>query len=55
MANTSENTETTICYYDCNDEPKRYNTPHPVYGDMTGGTVTQLNMVELGGQNGLYA
>ena len=55
MANTSANTESIICYYDCNDEVKQFKTPHPVYGDMTGGTVTQLNMVQLGGQNGLYS
>ena len=29
--------------------------PNPVYSDLTGGTVTQLNMVVLGGPNGLNA
>jgi len=27
--------------------------PHPVWSDLTGGTVTQLNMVVLGGPDGL--
>lgn len=55
MANTSANTESIICYYDCNDNVKQYSSPHPVFSDMTGGTVTQLNMIQLGGQNGYYA
>ena len=50
MANTSANTESVICYYDCNDNLKQYSSPHPVFSDMTGGTVTQLNMIQLGGQ-----
>jgi len=58
MANLSANTETTVCVNDennCNTHPIVVNPPHPVYGGMTGGTVTQLNMIQLGGENGLYA
>lgn len=57
MANTSANTETTICVNDdnCAGSPYTIKPPHPVFGDMTGGTVTQLNMILIGGQNGLNA
>lgn len=56
MANVSANTESTVCVNDgCAGTPYTVKPPHPVYGDLTGGTVTQLNMIELGGQNGLYS
>jgi len=58
MANTSANTETTVCVNDennCSTHPIVVHPPHPVFGDMTGGTVTQMNLIQLGGQNGLYA
>lgn len=58
MANTSANTETTVCINDennCATNPIVVYPPHPVFGDMTGGTVTQMNLIQLGGQNGLYA
>jgi len=55
MANVSANTESIVCYHDCSDNLKQYNLAHPVYGDMTGGTVTQLNMIVIGGPNGLNA
>jgi len=56
MAETSANTETIICQEICGDPLNtvvQVTPPHPVYGDLTGGTVTQLNMVVLGGPNGL--
>lgn len=57
MANVSANTESTICVNNdnCAGSPYTIRPPHPVYGDLTGGTVTQLNMIVLGGQNGLNA
>lgn len=61
MGQVSANTETVICYTcnsDLNNGVAQYYTspvPHPVYSDLTGGTVVQLNMVTLGGPNGLNA
>jgi hypothetical protein len=52
---TSANTEYTICIINCSDVAEQVPTPHPEYSNLTGGTVVQLNMVELGGQNGLYS
>jgi hypothetical protein len=53
MANISANTESIVCIFDCSGNTKTITPPHPVFGDLTGGTVTQLNMIEIGGQNGL--
>jgi len=53
MANTSANTETTVCIIDCSGNTQSVIPPHPVYSGVSGGTVTQLNMIVLGGQNGL--
>ena len=36
-----------------NGQVQLVDTPHPVYSDLTGGTVVQLNMVVLGGPDGL--
>lgn len=55
MGNVSANTESFICIVDCNGDTISVSPPHAEYSDMTGGTVTQLNTVELGGQNGLYS
>jgi|688.fasta_scaffold1167831_2 hypothetical protein len=60
MANTSANTENTICQQVCSTGTTGTAVvtvipPHPVFSDLTGGTVTQLNLVQLGGLNGLYA
>jgi hypothetical protein len=55
----SANTETVICYTcfsDVNNGTAFYYTntvPHPVYTDGYGTPVTQLDMVTLGGVNGL--
>jgi hypothetical protein len=56
MAETSANTQTVICQEICvgsGTTVTQIIPPNPVYGDLTGGTVTQLNMVVLGGTNGL--
>jgi hypothetical protein len=57
MAQTSANTEVTICEQICDGSGGTTVVsvipPHPVYSDLTGGTVVQLNMVTLGGPNGL--
>jgi len=50
---TSANTETNICLEMCDQTVMSVSAPHPVYSDLTGGTVTQLNMITLGGTNGL--
>jgi hypothetical protein len=58
MADTprSANTEDNVCVT-CFDGTGStiYNipVPHPVYTDGYGTPVTQLNAIELGGQNGL--
>ena len=58
MEQISANTESTICVIccDCGATGSTVNSvspPHPIYSDLTGGTVVQLNMVTLGGPNGL--
>jgi len=58
MGSTSANTETFFCQEICTDSGTTVTTvavPHPVWSDLTGGTVTQLNMVVLGGPDGLNA
>jgi hypothetical protein len=50
---TSANTETKICVIDCDGNTTLITPPHPVWSDLTGGTVVQLNMVTLGGPDGL--
>jgi hypothetical protein len=52
MASISANTEYLICI-DCSGTTATRATPHPTYSDLTGGTVTQLNAVLIGGRNGL--
>lgn len=55
MGNVSANTETLICVFDCNGDANTVAPPHPVFMGVSGGTVTQLNLIEIGGQNGLNA
>jgi hypothetical protein len=55
MGNVSANTESLVCIFDCSGNPQTIIPPHPVFSDLSGGTVTQLNMIEIGGQNGLNA
>ena len=58
MAETSANTETIICQEICvgsGTTVVQVVPPHPVYSDFSGGTVTQLNMIVLGGPNGIYS
>jgi len=49
----SANTEYTMCIEICDGTYESQDTPHPVYTDGYGTPVTQLNMVVLGGPNGL--
>jgi len=49
----SANTEYTMCIEICDGTYESQDTPHPVYTDGYGTPVTQLNMVALGGPNGL--
>ena len=53
MGSASANSEYIVCGFDCSGNTMTTTPPHPVYSDLSGGTVTQLNMIELGGQNGL--
>jgi hypothetical protein len=59
MGQVSANTEVTFCEQICDGgggtTVVEVSVPHPTYSDLTGGTVVQLNMVTLGGPNGLYA
>lgn len=53
MGESSANTEVTICLVLCDQSVESVTPPHPVWSDLTGGTVTQLNMVVIGGPDGL--
>lgn len=57
MADLSANTETIICQEVCTGSGTTKTIqivpPHPVWTDGVGNQVTQLNMVTLGGPNGL--
>jgi hypothetical protein len=57
MGQVSANTEVKICEQLCDGSGGtvvvEVTPPHPVYSDLTGGTVVQLNMVALGGPFGL--
>jgi hypothetical protein len=56
MGQVSANTEVTVCEQICTSggtTVKVVYPPHPTYSDLTGGTVVQLNMISLGGMNGL--
>jgi hypothetical protein len=56
MGQVSANTEVTFCEQICTTGGTtvvEVSVPHPTYSDLTGGTVVQLNMVSLGGMNGL--
>lgn len=49
----SANTESLICVTLCDQSVVSVNPPHPIWTDGYGTQVTQLNMVTLGGPNGL--
>jgi hypothetical protein len=58
MGQVSANTESTICVICCDcgatgSTVTSVSPPHPTYSDLTGGTVVQLNMITIGGPNGL--
>jgi hypothetical protein len=55
LAPLSAGTETKICItYDCDQSIRKLiNVPHPTYLNELGKAVVQMNMVELGGINGL--
>jgi hypothetical protein len=48
----SANTEYTACI-ECSGSTYTVDTPNPVWTDNKGNSVIQLNMVALGGENGL--
>jgi hypothetical protein len=49
----SAGTETIMCVIDCSGNTITVVPPHPTYLNEYGKAVVQLNMVELGGMNGL--
>jgi len=49
----SANTETNVCIVDCSGNTISVTPPHPVYTNLRGKAVIQLNMISLGGENGL--
>ena len=51
----SANVETIICVYDCSGNTITVDTPHPTFSNGRGKDVVQMNLVQLGGQNGLYS
>jgi len=58
MGQTSANTEYLMCAIVCTSggtgsSATTQTTPHAIYSDLTGGTVVQLNTVEIGGFNGV--
>jgi hypothetical protein len=58
MGQVSANTEVKLCEQICSGSGTTVTLvtpPHPTYSDLTGGTVVQLNMITLGGPNGLNA
>jgi hypothetical protein len=58
MGQTSANTEVTVCQQICTTTGTTVvsvSVPHPTYSNLTGGTIVQLNLVQMGGLNGLYS
>lgn len=56
MANPiSANTESIVCKQDCSGNTQTIIPPHATYSNENGEDVIQLNTIQLGGQNGLYA
>lgn len=55
MGNVSANTETTVCIIGCSGETINVVPPHPVFSGLSGNTVTQMNLVQMGGENGVYS
>jgi hypothetical protein len=58
MGQTSANTEYIMCAIICTtggtgSAAVTQPTPHAIYSSLTGGTVVQLNSIELGGFNGV--
>ena len=51
----SANTETIVCKIDCSGNTQTIVPPHATYSNENGEDVIQLNTIQLGGQNGLYA
>lgn len=49
----SANTEYSLCVLDCSGNTVTLDFPHPVWTNNYGNSVTQLDAVQLGGQNGL--
>ena len=57
MSTLSSNTETTICVICCpctsGETITSVSVPHPTWTDIEGNAVVLLDMVQLGGLNGL--
>jgi hypothetical protein len=55
LAPLSAGTEATVCVILCDNTSFVLSPPHPTYTNGYGKAVVQLNAIELGGINGLYA
>jgi hypothetical protein len=54
MTGYSANTQVIVCVSDCTPTGvKKVIPPHPIWSNNYGELVTQLNMITLGGPNGL--
>jgi hypothetical protein len=53
LAPLSAGTEYQICAIDCNGNAVTLPTPHPTWTNGYGKEIIELDMVLLGGQNGL--
>ena len=54
LAPLSANTQGTICVHDCNGNTVVITPPNPTFTNGKGKAVVQLNLTQLGGENGLY-
>jgi hypothetical protein len=55
LAPISANTETKVCVTDCANNTATFtNTPHPTFTNGRGKSIVQMNLVQLGGENGVY-
>ena len=56
LAPLSAGTETKVCVTDCDtNTAKLLDTPHPTYTNGRGKAIVQMDMVQMGGENGVYS
>jgi len=54
LAPISANTESDVCVHDCDGNSILIKTPHPTFTNGRGKAIVQMNLVQLGGENGVY-